>query len=166
MDAQDVIELLEFLEESGLEVYVDGGWAVDALLGKQTRNHDDLDVAIPHAQVPLLRRLMATRGFHEQPRADSWECNFVLADASDRRLDVHSYALDAAGQNLSGVPYAAEHLTGTGVIAERPVRCIDPAWLVKFHTGYKIDEKNRQDVRLLCERFGLPLPDDYTKFSR
>jgi hypothetical protein len=112
VDAPDVIELLEFLEESGLDVYVDGGLAVDALLGKRTRSHDDLDVAIPHAQVPLLRRLMATRGFHEQPRADSWECNFVLADAGDRRFDVHSYTLDAAGKNLSGVPYAAEHLTG------------------------------------------------------
>ena len=166
MDAQDVIELLEFLEESELEIYVDGGWAVDALLGQQTRNHDDLDVAIPHAQVPLLRRLMATRGFHEQPGPDSWECNFVLADAGDRRLDVHAYTLDAAGKNLGGVPYAAEHLSGTGVIAKRPVRCIDPAWLVKFHTGYKVDEKDRQDVRLLCERFGFPLPAEHTKCSR
>jgi hypothetical protein len=61
------------------------------LLGKGTRNHGDLDVAIPHAQVPLLRRLMATRGFYEQARADSWECNFVLADTGGRRLDVHSY---------------------------------------------------------------------------
>jgi lincosamide nucleotidyltransferase A/C/D/E len=166
MDASDVVELLDFLEQNGLEVYVDGGWAVDALLGKQTRDHDDLDVAIPHAHVPLLRRLMATRGFHERPQADSWKCNFVLADAGDRRLDVHSYTLDAAGKNVSGVPYAAEHLTGTGIIAGRPVRCIDPAWLVKFHTGYEGDERDHQDVRLLCERFGLPLPGEYLKFSR
>jgi lincosamide nucleotidyltransferase A/C/D/E len=166
VDVADVIELLEFLEESGLEAYVDGGWAIDALLGKQTRSHDDLDVAIPHAHVPLLRHLMATRGFHEQPQADSWECNFVLADAGDRRLDVHSYTLDSAGKNVGGVPYAAEHLTGTGVIAGRPVRCMDPAWLVRFHTGYKVDERDYHDVRLLCERFGLPLPDEYTKFSR
>lgn len=166
MDPSDVVELLDFLEQNGLEVHVDGGWAVDALLGKQTRDHDDLDVAIPHAQVPLLRRLMASRGFHERPRADSWECNFVLADAGDRRLDVHSYTLDAAGKNVSGVPYAAEHLTGTGVIAGRPLRCIDPAWLVKFHTGYEVDERDHRDVRLLCERFGLPLPGEYSKFSR
>jgi lincosamide nucleotidyltransferase A/C/D/E len=166
MGASDVAELLDYLEQSGLEVHVDGGWAVDPLLGEETRSHDDLDVAIPHGQVPLLRRLMATRGFHEQPKADSWECNFVLADANDRRLDVHSYTLDAAGKNASGVPYAAEHLTGTGVIAGRPVRCIDPAWLVKFHTGYKIDERDHHDVRLLCERFRLPLPDEYSRFSR
>jgi lincosamide nucleotidyltransferase A/C/D/E len=166
MDASDVVELVDFLQQHGLQVHVDGGWAIDALLGMQTRNHDDLDIAIPHAQVPLLRSLLVTRGFHERPQTDSWECNFVLADAGDRRLDVHSYTLDTAGKNVSGVPYAAEHLTGTGVIAGRPVRCIDPEWLVKFHTRYELDERDYHDVRLLCERFGLPLPDEYSKFSR
>jgi lincosamide nucleotidyltransferase A/C/D/E len=165
MDASDVVELLDFLEQSGLVVHVDGGWAVDALLGRQTRSHDDLDIAIPHAQVPLLRRLTRTRAYSEQPRADSWECNFVLADAAGRRLDVHAYTLDTDGKNVGGVPYAAEHLTGTGVIEGRPVRCIDPASLVKFHTGYEIDEEDHQDIRLLCERFGLPLPDEYANSS-
>jgi lincosamide nucleotidyltransferase A/C/D/E len=165
MDAVDVVDLLDFLEQAGLEVYVDGGWSVDALLGEQTRSHDDLDVAIPHEQVPLLRRLMATRGFHEQPQADTWECNFVLADARKRRLDVHSYTLDAAGKNVHGVPYSAENLTGTGVITGRAVRCIDPASLVTFHTGYEVDERDHHDVRLLCERFGLPMPDVYSKCS-
>jgi lincosamide nucleotidyltransferase A/C/D/E len=46
MDAADVVDLLDFLEQNGLEVYVDGEWAVDALLGEQTGSHDDLDVAI------------------------------------------------------------------------------------------------------------------------
>ena len=29
MDAHNAAEVLEFLEQRGLEVYVDGGWAVD-----------------------------------------------------------------------------------------------------------------------------------------
>jgi len=166
MDARDVVDLLDFFEQSGLEVYVDGGWAVDALLGEQTRRHDALDIALPHRQVPLQRRLMEDRGFHERPQSDSWECNFVLMDAVGHRLDVHSYTLDAAGNNVSGVPYIAEHLTGTGVIGGRTVRCIDPAWLVKFHTSYEVDETDHHDVRRLCERFGLSLPHDYSKFSQ
>jgi len=28
------------LGENGITVWIDGGWSVDALLGKQTRDHD------------------------------------------------------------------------------------------------------------------------------
>jgi lincosamide nucleotidyltransferase A/C/D/E len=163
-EASSVVELLRFLEEHQLEVYVDGGWAVDALLGEQTRPHDDLDIAMPHAQVPRLRELLGARGFSEQARNDSWECNFVLVDEHGLRLDVHSYTLDDQGRNIFGVPYAREHLTGQGNIAGHPVRCIDPVWLVKFHTGYDADENDYHDVRLLCERFAIPLPAGYEKF--
>jgi lincosamide nucleotidyltransferase A/C/D/E len=162
-DARDLIALLE---ESGLEVYIDGGWAVDAVLGEQTRPHDDLDIALPHAQVPRLRALLGTQGFCEQRRDDSWECNFVLADEAGRRLDVHSYTLDAAGLNVGGVPYIAEQLTGRGVIGGYRVRCISPEWLVTFHTGYELDDNDWHDVRLLCERFQIAVPHEYLKFSR
>jgi len=166
MDARSAAGLLRFLEEHGFEVYVDGGWGVDALLGEQTRPHDDLDIALPHEQVPGLRALLAERGFREQFRDDTWECNFVLADEEGCRLDVHSYALDAAGNNVYGVAYVREHLTGRGSIGGYPVRCIDPEWLVKFHTGYPLDENDFHDVRLLCERFGIAMPEEYRRFGK
>jgi lincosamide nucleotidyltransferase A/C/D/E len=104
------------------------------------------------------------RGFCELRRDDSRECNFVLADQAGRRLDVHSYTLDAAGRNVGGVPYRGEQLTGRGVIGGYPVRCIPPEWLVKFHTGYELDDNDWHDVRLLCERFQIAVPDGYLKF--
>src|SRR5438552_11573427 len=121
--------------------------------GEQTRPHGDLDVALPHKQAPSLRALLATCGFREQFRDDTWECNFVLADERGCRLDVHSYTLDAAGNNIYGVAYISEHLTGRGSIDGYPVRCICPEWLVKFHTGYELDDNDYHDVRLLCDRF-------------
>jgi len=163
---KDAADLIALLEQNGLEVYVDGGWAVDAVLGEQTRPHDDLDIALPHAQVARLRALLSTRGFCEQRRDDSWECNFVLVDEAGRQLDVHSYTLDAAGLNVGGVPYIGEQLTGRGVIGAYPVRCISPEWLVKFHTGYELDDNDWHDVRLLCERFQIAVPDEYLKFRR
>lgn len=166
MGPQTAADLIEFLERSGLEVYIDGGWAVDALLGQQTRPHDDLDIALPHQQVPKLRTLLSARGFREQPRDDTWECNFVLTDENDCRLDVHSYILDAAGNNIYGVEYIGGHLTGKGCINGYPVRCISPEWLVKFHSGYELDGNDHHDVRLLCERFGIELPAEYLKFTK
>jgi lincosamide nucleotidyltransferase A/C/D/E len=163
---KDVVDLVVFLEEHGVELYIDGGWAVDAVLGAQTRTHDDLDIALPHAQVPQARALLVARGFCERHRKDSWECNFVLSDALGRDLDVHSYTLDARGLNVGGVPYRAEQLTGRGVIGSHPVRCVSPEWLVRFHTGYEPDENDWHDVKLLCERFQIPVPDEYVKFTK
>jgi lincosamide nucleotidyltransferase A/C/D/E len=163
---KDAVDLIALLEKNGFEVHVDGGWAVDAVLGEQTRPHDDLDIALPHAQVPRLRALLRPRGFREQRRDDSWACNFVLADETGRRLDVHSYTLDAAGLNVGGVPYNGAQLTGLGVIGGYRVRCIPPAWLVRFHTGYELDDTDWHDVRLLCERFQIAVPDEYMKFRR
>jgi lincosamide nucleotidyltransferase A/C/D/E len=163
MDGRAASEMIRLLEGHGLEVYVDGGWAVDALLGEQTRVHEDLDIAIRYAQVPELRALLSGRGFVEQARDDSSECNFVLADEQGRQLDVHSYTLDEAGGNTFGVPYVKEHLTGRGSINGYRVRCIAAEWLVKFHTGYETDENDLHDVRLLCARFGIALPEEYVK---
>jgi lincosamide nucleotidyltransferase A/C/D/E len=164
MVAEDVVELIRFLQEHRLEVCVDGGWAVDALLGHQTRAHQDLDIAIPHKQVPKLRELLAAKGYYERSRDDTWECNFVLADGYGRELDVHSYELNDAGDNVYGVNYRREHLCGEGTINGYAVGCISPKWLIKFHSGYELDENDYLDVRALCERFGFALPDEYRKF--
>ena len=166
MTAKDVATLIALLQQNGIEVFVDGGWAVDALLGEHTRTHDDLDIALPHAQVPHLRALLLTHGFHEQHRDDTWECNFVLVDNDGRRLDVHSYMLDADGLNVGGVAYSREQLTGRGWIAGYAVRCISADRLVRFHTGYALDDNDWHDVRLLSERFQIAIPGEYLKFKR
>jgi lincosamide nucleotidyltransferase A/C/D/E len=165
MKDYDVAALIGLLEENGLEIYVDGGWAVDALLGQQTRDHSDLDVALPQKQVSILREVLSNRGYREQPRNDSWECNFVLVDPQGREVDVHSYTLDDDGNHVHGVAYNGEHLTGRGFINGFPVRCISPEWLVKFHSGYQLDENDYRDVKALCDRFGIALPDEYRRFT-
>ena len=43
--AKDVTDLYSTLESEGIKIWIDGGWAVDALLGEQTRTHEDLDIA-------------------------------------------------------------------------------------------------------------------------
>jgi len=101
--AHDAIELLDLIESVGIEVYVDGGWGVDALLGRQTRRHLDLDIALPFRDLPLLRQLLIVAGFVQIPTDDTWQHNFVVQDERFRRIDIHSYILDANGNNAGGV---------------------------------------------------------------
>jgi lincosamide nucleotidyltransferase A/C/D/E len=71
MTAEAASDVIKLLEQHGLEVTVDGGWAVDALLGLPTRAHQDLDIALPDKHVPRLRELLRRRGYREVSRADS-----------------------------------------------------------------------------------------------
>lgn len=57
-----------------------------------------------------------------------------------------------------------EHLTGEGTINGYRVKCIPPEWAVKFHTGYELDKNDFLDVRALCDKFEISLPDEYEKF--
>jgi lincosamide nucleotidyltransferase A/C/D/E len=165
MTAADVVEICQLFSRHHIEFTVDGGWAVDALLGRQTRPHTDLDIAVQHQDVPRLRALLEAHGFVDVPRDDTWECNFVLGDSRGRQVDIHSYTFDAAGRCIYGLPYPAESLTGAGAIAGQAVNCIAPAWLVQFHTGYPLDENDYRDVKALCRHFGLTMPAEYAEFA-
>lgn len=164
MTANDVVELVQLLEQNDIEVYVDGGWGIDALLGEQTRKHGDLDIALPHKYVPKMRELLEERGYKDVPRDDTRDCNFVLGDDKGHEVDVHSYTFDENGKNVFGVAYEPRHLTGSGTIDGYPVKCIPADVMVEFHSGYELDENDYHDVKAICERFGLALPDEFKKF--
>ncbi len=69
--AKDVLELLSALHRGGVEVWVDGGWGVDALLREQTRPHSDLDLVARledvEAMVVALRPWNAAIGEDHRP---------------------------------------------------------------------------------------------------
>ena len=165
MTANDVIEIVELFNRNHIDLIIDGGWGVDALLGEQTRPHADLDIAVQHKDVAKIRALLEARGYKDVPRDDTRECNFVLGDDRGRQIDIHSYTFDAAGNHIYGVPYPFDSLTGSGSVKGCPVKCISPEWMVKFHTGYQLDENDYHDVKVLCQRFGLEIPSEYEEFE-
>ena len=166
MSADAVVQLLQLFEQHGIEVVVDGGWGVDALLGEQTRFHADLDIALEHKDVPKLRALLEAHGYKDVPRDDTRDCNFVMGDEQGHEVDVHSYTFDAQGTLVFGVEYPFDSLTGTGTIQGYSVKCISAEWMVKFHSGYELDENDYHDVSARCERFGMALPAEYERFTR
>ena len=70
-----------------MDVWVHGGWGIDALLGEQTRAHDDLDVIIREDDVKALIRVTRELGFAMM--TDELPQVFVVSDAGDRRIDFH-----------------------------------------------------------------------------
>jgi lincosamide nucleotidyltransferase A/C/D/E len=166
MTANDVVEIVQLLERNGIEVCIDGGWGVDALLGEQTRIHADLDIAIQHKDVAAIRTLLEARGYTDVPRDDTRECNFVLGDDKGHQIDIHTFTFDSEGNPIFGVEYPYDSLKGAGTVNSHPVKCITPEWMVRFHTGYPLDENDYHDVKLLCRRFGIPMPSEYDAFEQ
>jgi lincosamide nucleotidyltransferase A/C/D/E len=170
MKATDVTSLYEACQKNGITIWIDGGWGVDALLGHQSRLHKDVDIAIQEKDVSKLRELLQGKGYREIKLEMARPHNFVLGDEKGHEIDIHVIVFDVKGNGIygpvdNGEIYPADSLTGTGFIAGKAVRCISPEWMVKFHSGYELQEKDVRDVTALCEKFGIPLPDECLKFE-
>lgn len=103
MTADDVLEILSLLENARAEFWVDGGWGVDALLGQETRTHDDLDLVVRLGQLDLVRRALTAGGFTVVLR-DWLPATLALADAAGRSVDLHPVTRsdDGGGDQLLG----------------------------------------------------------------
>lgn len=169
--ASDVGYVLDRLAAAGIAAWVDGGWAVDALLGEVTRPHADLDLALARPAFDRALAVLAAHGFRVV--RDDGPHNRVLADAAGRRVDLHAFdptVVQASPDGIArhggdGLAYEAGGFGGRGTIGGRAVDCIAPATLVRYHTGYAVDADDWHDVRRLCARFGLPVPADYARFG-
>ncbi len=161
MSAADVHEILDRLDEAGIEWWIDGGWGVDALLGEQTRPHNDLDFAVAAADIQKLGDVFAE--FDHVDR-DQWPSAYVLRDARGRELDFHPLTFDAEGNGwqpqLDGscAQWPRDALAVQGTIAGRVVRCTSPDFQIESHLYDGYGETDWADVVNLCERFELPLP--------
>jgi len=172
MRLSDVRQLCQELDSLGIPIWVDGGWAVDALLGKQTRPHNDLDIVIQQKDLSRLCQYLRGNGYTDVPSDDASAWNFVFGDNRGRQIDIHVISFfDGAGNGIygpieNGVTFPAGSLTGKGTIEGYGVNCISADQLVKFHTGYKLDRNDFLDVRALCEKFDIEMPDEHKAFWR
>ena len=166
MSGDAVVQLLQLFDQQGIEVVVDGGWGVDALLGEQTRVHGDVDIALEHKDVPKLRACLKHVGTGMFPVMILGTVTLSWATSMVTRLISTPTRLILDGTLVFGVEYPLDSLTGTGSIQGYPVKCISVEWMVKFHSGYELDENDYHDVSALCERFGIALPAEYERFTR
>ena len=167
MTSDDVAQIVRLLADAEIEAWLDGGWAVDALLGEQTRPHDDVDIVVRDSDIPRLLELLAKEGFGRAEGGRPF--NFVLQDGKGRKVDVHTIVFDSSGNGLYGPPspdgkqemYRAGALTGRGVVGGQAVHCVSPDFLMTYYTGYPISPTDAHAVRQLHRRFGLDLPAEY-----
>lgn len=169
MNAEDVAGLYRALEDAGIRVWIVGGWGVDALLRRQTREHHDLDLVVDAPGAERMRVLLEERGFRfayvwwEEVwwvRDPAWSSPvqeptaFVYRDDAGREIDVHVLRTrDGEIEMLWTAPYAftSDGLSGRGVVGEAEVRCLTAAMQRSAHSGYELPPHHVRDVELLDE---------------
>src|SRR6266545_3639246 len=172
MTGAEVVRIVDYLEETGIRLWLDGGWGVDALVGEETRAHGDLDAAVELDKTDLVIAALVPLGFRVE--VDDRPTRLVLAASDGRRIDLHPLVFDeedngtqiGAGPNGGDAVYPTQGLSGRGIVCGRTVACLTPELLLRHHTGYEPTAKDRHNVRVLCQRFGLPLPGGYLEAAR
>lgn len=163
MTADDVIRTLDGLAGAGVECWVDGGWGVDALLGRQTRDHSDLDLVVAVEHVDHARAWLTDAGYTVIRDWLPTAIAFARPDGAEVDLHPVDRTPDGGGdqRQLDGVTTYHYRPPTLGRIGGSAVRCCPVEDQVSCHLGYPPTGKDWHDMRLLADERGAPLRPPY-----
>jgi lincosamide nucleotidyltransferase A/C/D/E len=164
MHADQVLEVLDRLQAAGVRPWIGGGWGIDALIGEQTRPHDDLDLAIDTRDQAHTIQTLQQAGFGIVE--DHRPTRLVMRTRTGTEVDLHPVDFTHPGPGVQLVPGGKPFLYPTdaftsGRIAGQPVACLSAVQQVRFHLGYPPQDKDYHDMRLLHDRLGLTIRPPY-----
>ena len=166
MSADDTVALLDSFDEAGVDICVGGRCAPSAILRRPQRSPGYLYICLPADPFdPAVIALVAVGADRLYPWGDDRPWNFVLHDGSRRRVDLHVFEAAEGGLlhygGRVGETFPSVALDGHGEIAGRPLRCEDPGWSLRWHTGYPPRVVDHHDVAALCSTFGFDPPPGF-----
>ena len=169
MTGRDVLTALDMLAAARVTAIIDGGWGVDALLGRHTREHADVDLIIQVDDLSRAETALEPGGFRRVPSTPELPARWVLNALDGRIVDFHLVRYDSDGNGWQELPgeeagtrgwglYPQKELRAAGTIEGRRVVCIT-AWLqLQHHLGFAWKPNDQHDMRLLHVECGIPLP--------
>ena len=178
--AEEVIYLYQLLESHGIQVWLTGGWGIDALLGEKTRPHKDLDIFLLVEDLIPMNTLLAAEGYELKElwsenlqtidsKGNVVETGYVLHDSQGHELDIHAFRFDLQGNAIpawqveEGFILTPHDLSGVGTITGLHVRCQSAENQMYCHTGYIIPAHQWGDLDALHDRLGVEFPDSIAK---
>jgi lincosamide nucleotidyltransferase A/C/D/E len=153
MCARDVLAVAGVITDVTARWWVAGGWGVDALVGRQTRRHRDLDVVVDHdpRELDTVITALAHLGLHHlaerhTPRSVTPR-RVWLGDGTGHNVDLLPVNINASPfRAAKGAPAAF----ATGVVADAQMPCLSVAFQLEHHRMYRQRSTDRHDLRLLA----------------
>jgi lincosamide nucleotidyltransferase A/C/D/E len=168
----ELVLVVESLESEGIPYWLAGGWGVDALLGRRTRRHKDIDVVIDDfaQNEPKARHALLALGFNHVnfDEGGMWmptRSNFE--DDAGHRIEVLGIDWERVGSALGCVAgpgseavreACSSEVFTMGTMDGRRVPCLTSEAQLLFHTGFSLEPAGRLNVSLLRSELGKTAP--------
>jgi lincosamide nucleotidyltransferase A/C/D/E len=163
MRERDVLWILDALEGAGVPCVIGGGWGVDALVGRQTRRHHDLDLVLLEFErdEPRARSALELLGFrqvlHWHASTRWMPSRSVMDDGAGRCIDLVNLETAQVATMLGhGDPVAElssadghSSLFVSGIVGGRLVVCLSAEAQLLLHTRFDLRTHHKRDANLL-----------------
>lgn len=153
----DVLRVLDAMHLADVSPCLEGGWGIDALLGRQTRAHSDLDLCLSRYERELALDALAVLGFDQISTGSAWLLR--AADSNGRHVDVRLF--DGAPDGVG-----SEHTDGRGFVVGRPVRCLNSDGQILAHTADPPTEVDIGDLHKLADLARVQLAAPFGRGDR
>lgn len=136
----EVLRVLDALEAADIGTWLEGGWGVDALVGRQTRWHRDVDVDIDAAQEAVAIDVLRSLGY--EIWADHRPNRIEMIAHESGWVDLHPLlfypdgSAQQPGVNGEFYDFPSRYFT-TGTLAGRRIGCFTIEAQQYFRTGYE-----------------------------
>jgi lincosamide nucleotidyltransferase A/C/D/E len=152
MRMSEVLEVIDAVRSTGCRFWLEGGWGVDALVGRQTRPHRDVDVDFDADHEDDVLEALTALGYSIET---DWRPNRVELSASGSRwVDLHPLLIDDNGDARQAALDGGWHEMHrswftAGTLGEVTVPCVSVEAQRLFHTGYELRAVDLLDLAQL-----------------
>lgn len=148
----DLFFIIELLENIGIQYWLDGGWGVDILAGKQSREHRDIDINFDAQYTDEFIEKLLEVGYSID--TDWRPVRIELYSDKHGYIDIHPFVLNEDGTSkqadLEGGwwEFEADYF-GYSLFEGRIIPCMSLKGQKIFHSGYELREKDVHDLAIL-----------------
>jgi lincosamide nucleotidyltransferase A/C/D/E len=152
MTVDQVLAVVRRIQAVGCRFWIEGGWGVDALAGRQTRPHRDLDIDVDGTFEAEVLAALQDLGYEVET---DWRPNRVELVAPGRGwVDVHPLLIDEVGNARQAALDGGWHefprsFFTIGRLGDMPIPCVSIAAQRLFHSGYELRDVDLHDLAIL-----------------
>ena len=149
---EDLMTVIHLLESEKIVFWIDGGWGVDLLAGKQTRIHRDIDINFDAQYTETLLDILAKHGYKID--TDQRPVRIELYSDELGYLDIHPFVLNEDGTSKQAdheggwYEFEKDYFSST-VFEDKIIPCISLKGQKIFHSGYELRDKDKHDITVL-----------------